>query len=635
MRATSTLAALTVIATTSALFAGCGGGGSGGGGASTVAGATSATPTATTSATAAGSSSSGVAAIPSQPVGPLHRKALDFEAVMQAQHVPYGLVQDVKLDASGQVVARSGPSRCLWTGLYAATEAARFRATGDPAARAAMEKALWTLHDLAQVTGVRGAFARAFDEPRFQQGPPGAGRYAQFNYDPGKPSRDQYTGWFYGVGMAWESIQDPALRTALQDDARAVTDGLMAGGLILKATWNGVPDTVLMDLNPTGLSLDNVTPQTWATVDDFPLNLLVQHIPYDPNLVTALQQAGPHFPPVRAGEAVRAMLMFTVTEHITGDPRYRSAKLDLAYGPKDLQGAIRDYLCIGDDLFLGRNQAVVKDALVRVFRYIGVAVQLWLQTRGAWGIVAPLAPAIAQGLGNFLGNLAVDIVDALHDPNNQTKIQRVVLGLRLLSVVFNVAGMGNTGQSIDRFINQYLPNLNHAGLVELAKVIRSYLMTNLTLMPLACLSHLESDPRLKALYQDGFERHWVDVSTERNCMINAMHAGYGHRTTTNDVPDLIDELGRYPTDLRLRQIDHRGQPGVRPSVWPDRFGQATMAGSPDVFRIDERAPDIFPWRGNPRKLVEGSNDPSTHVAPLGYLAPYWMARDRGLIGPAD
>lgn len=194
--------------------------------------------------------------------GPLLQKAIAFQSLMAKQHLPNGLAQDVTLDASGQVVARSGPSRCLWTGFYAASQAMRFQTTGEPDALQAMETSLWALHNLQEITGTPGVICRGFDEPRFQQGIQGSGRFSQFNYDRGSPSRDQYAGWFYGVGMCWNEIRDPALKAALETDVRAVCDSLMANNLVMKAPWDGQVRK-FFNLNPDGINVDGVTAQSW------------------------------------------------------------------------------------------------------------------------------------------------------------------------------------------------------------------------------------------------------------------------------------------------------------------------------------------------------------------------------------
>ena len=590
------------------------------------------------SAAAAATSPTGSATTANGPVGPLHAKALQFEATMQAQHVPFGLVQDVNFDAQGNVAGRGGPSRCLWTGVYAAAQAQRLRATGDPVALANMEKALWALHDLHEVTGVPGVIARGYDEPRFEsRGIQGAGAYSQYNYDHGKPSRDQYAGWFYGVGFCWDDIQDPALRLALAEDARNACDILMANDLEFKSVWNGQPQT-FFNLNPNAFGLHNVTPQQWATVDDFPINLIAQSVPYDPALVDALRRAESAMPPIRAGEALRAVLIFSVAAHITGDPVYQSYRDDMLFGARDFAGAIQDYVTIQDDLLQGNNLVVAERTLRKLFDAIGILVQAYLQAQGQSSVLVAFSPLIVQTLGGWLSQVAVDGIEALHDPNNQAKITRFLNDLRTLGNLFNIAGLGSLGQGVHTFLNTYGPHINHQGLVEFSNTIRSYLSTNLTLMPAVCVLHIERDPQVVSIFERVLEKYWVYLGRDLNAMVNVMQAGYGDPAQgANALPDLVNTLTVFPVDLTQRGVDNSNLPGLTVSIWPDRFGRVgNYATNPWAFEIDQRKPDIFSWRSNPRAIVDGSGrNPNYHVAPLSYLAPYWMARERGLIGPAD
>ena len=118
-------------------------------------------------------------------------------------------------------------------------------------------------------------------------------------------SRDQYTGWFYGVALSWDLIQDAQLRDALREDVRAIANNLMKNDLALTAAFAG-PAKVHFNLNPDVLIDEPITAQSWAQMDDFPLNLIAKSTPYSPALAAQIQTI--KFPAMRGGEALRAMI---------------------------------------------------------------------------------------------------------------------------------------------------------------------------------------------------------------------------------------------------------------------------------------------------------------------------------------
>ena len=614
-------------ASLSFIAAGCGGGGGGGNG-SAAAAISSGSPSATTSA---GTTSSGPIA-----VGPLTRKALEFEKTMKAQHLGLGQVQDVVVDASGTVRRTGGaPSRQLWTGFYAASQAMRYRSTQDPDALAQLQSSLQTLHDLHEVTGYRGAIARGYDLDTIEtRGYPAGGRFAGYNYNQGTPSRDQYAGWFYGIGHGFKHVQDPALRQALIDDVRAVCDILQAGDLQMSAPWGPTGQVEdFFNLKPDYFYQNQINAQTWATVDDFPINLITKSIPYDPQLAAAIQTA--QIPPIRSGEAMKALFFFTVAEHVTGDPKYGAFKQQLLF-QRDFLNTIDRYLTMTDDMFHGRNLQVAEDALKQLFQAVGSIVQAYLVAQGQSAFVTQLLlPITTAGVSGWLSDLVVDVIAWIHDPNNQGKLQRWVQRLQFGTAVLSLVGQQKLAGQINTFVTQYGQNLGHQGLIDLAKTIRSHLGVNLNLMPLTLMIELETDPQVKATYRTWIDRNWEFLKEDHNPMVNLLHHGYG-TPGVDDLAHSLETLRRFPTDLSMREVDNSNYPGLVRSTWPDRFGRTGQhALQPAFFEIDERAPDIFPWRGHPRQIKSGSPNPDVKVAPLGYLMPYWFARDLGLIGVGD
>ncbi|MBL4848351.1 MAG: hypothetical protein JKY65_22760 [Planctomycetes bacterium] len=618
------------------LVTGCGGGGSGGGGGApaTAAGVSSGTPGSTTGGVTSSSTIT--------QVGPLYRKAIDFEKVMQAQHLPLGQVQDVIVDpATGAVTHNGGsPSRLLWTGFYSASQAMRYRATQNPDALANMEAGLRTLRDLYDVNGSHGAISRGYDIPSIEtNGFPASGRFAGFNYNKGTPSRDQYAGWFYGIGHGFDHIQDPALKQELSAQVTAVCEVLMQNDLQMSAMWGTGQVEPFFNLRPDYFYQNRINAQTWAKVDDFPINLITKSVPYDPALAAAIASAS--IPPVRAGEALKAIFFFTVAEHVTKDPRFGDYKRQLLW-QRGYADVLEKYLTFQDDLFNGRNLKVAEDALKQVFQTLGTIVQAYLVAKGTNSLVTQLLiPITTAGVSGWLSDLIVDVIAWIHDPSNQAKLNTWVQRLQFGTTILALVGQQNLANKINGFMTTYGRNLNHQGLIDLANTIRSHLGVNLNLMPLSLMIRLETDPRALDLYKRSIERYAEDLKQDHNPIVNLIHLAHGTIPRATDLPQTLETLRRFPTDMRMRQVDNSNYPGLVVSTWPDRFGRVgDHAIYPLYFEIDERGPDIFPWRGHPRQIKTGHpaaapGSPSSVVAPLGYLSPYWLARDMGVIDASD
>jgi hypothetical protein len=324
--------------------------------------------------------------------------------------------------------------------------------------------------------------------------------------------------------------------------------------------------------------------------------------------------------------------MFTVTEHVTKDPKYGNYKRDMLYGNRQFSKVIVDYGNFIDDLLQGRNKVVIRQAIEQLFAELGNVIGTYLQAKNKNPILVALVPAIAQGIGHWFSGLATRFISYIHDPQNQSKLQGFIKDAGLAILVLRIAGLNKLADSADKFINDYGKNINHQGLVDAADSIRSYLTTNLFYFPMVALTSLEQDPATVDIYKGCIERNWQDINDEHNPVVNLVHAGYGFGAGPNDVPDSLSALTLFPTDLGQKKFDHTNDPGVVLSRWPDRFGRVGhVAIKPHFFPINERGIDIFPWRSHPRTLISGANNPNTRIAPLGYLSAYWIGRDRGLI----
>src|SRR5262245_37202549 len=191
-------------------------------------------------------------------------RASEFDALLisqniQALHMPHGTVIDPMFTSPySNEIARytRGGDSALWTGHYLAAEAFRYRVTGSPEALANVWKALRGIRSLVDVTGTN-LLARClvpvnwetdFDKRGIVTEEAGHGIYTatlegQPYYWVGNTSRDQYSGVFFGLGVAYDMIQDTNIGTFVRDLVSRLLD------FLLQNNWavimpNGVVSTV-------------------------------------------------------------------------------------------------------------------------------------------------------------------------------------------------------------------------------------------------------------------------------------------------------------------------------------------------------------------------------------------------------
>jgi hypothetical protein len=176
--------------------------------------------------------------------------ALSIDAVLQGRHVPYGTVLNPIFAAPGSAQI-AGYTRCgdsaIWTGHYLAAEAYRYRVTRSAEALANARGALAGIAMLVDVTGTNllarcavpadSPYAKGIaseeDHNGVHTGVSGGRTWTWI----GHTSRDQYTGVFFGMGVAYDLIEDAATRAQIA----AVTTRLLTQ--LIDWNWNVVmPD---------------------------------------------------------------------------------------------------------------------------------------------------------------------------------------------------------------------------------------------------------------------------------------------------------------------------------------------------------------------------------------------------------
>lgn len=152
--------------------------------------------------------------------------ALAISANIQARHMPFGTVVDpiFASSSSDQIV---GYTRCgdsaIWTGHYLAAEAFRYKVTGSADALANVTKAIAGMKTLVDVTGT-DLLARCAipNNSPYLAGIESeeAGNGVHTNSSKGlvwigNTSRDQYSGVMFGLGVAYDMVSDPTLKSSI------------------------------------------------------------------------------------------------------------------------------------------------------------------------------------------------------------------------------------------------------------------------------------------------------------------------------------------------------------------------------------------------------------------------------------
>ena len=163
--------------------------------------------------------------------------ALSILANIQARHLPYGAVLDpIFTLTDSDIVAdytRCGDS-ALWTGHYLAAEAFRYGATQAPDALDHVRAAVSALKGLTDVTGtnllarcmvpINSPYAASISNQEA-----GNGVYTNSSAGwiwVGNTSRDEYSGAMFGLAVAYDMVNDSAIRSTISDLVTRLIDFL-------------------------------------------------------------------------------------------------------------------------------------------------------------------------------------------------------------------------------------------------------------------------------------------------------------------------------------------------------------------------------------------------------------------------
>ncbi len=165
--------------------------------------------------------------------------AVAISANIQARHMPFGTILDpiFASPASNDIV---GYTRCgdsaLWTGHYLAGESFRYKVTLDPNALTNIRAALAGLKSLVDVTGtdllarclvpMSSPFAAGITREEAANGIHNSGQ----NFWIGHTSRDEYSGAFLGLSVAYDFVNQSDVRASAQSLATRMLNFLLAHG---------------------------------------------------------------------------------------------------------------------------------------------------------------------------------------------------------------------------------------------------------------------------------------------------------------------------------------------------------------------------------------------------------------------
>jgi hypothetical protein len=172
-------------------------------------------------------------------------KAEDYDQFHLDWHQPYygsTVGQIIFTDENRTEVANYSDygDSSIWTGTYLVSQSMRYHVTGDPVAKANAIRAATSLDRHLHVTGRTGFIARyvapqddhIYGGDAWCDGQDSCHHYEDGPYAgdwwAGDTSRDQYTGWFFGMATAFDLVDDEDMRAMIASNVAEVLDELLA-----------------------------------------------------------------------------------------------------------------------------------------------------------------------------------------------------------------------------------------------------------------------------------------------------------------------------------------------------------------------------------------------------------------------
>lgn len=181
-----------------------------------------------------------IAATAGIPVMAEESDALAISANIQQRHMPNGTIIDpiFASPASQQIVSYTrGGDSATWTGHYLAAESFRYKVTGSPDALANVWTALKGIHALRAVTRTNvlarclvptdWQFASSITHEEAGHGIFNGTVDGKSYQWVGETSRDQYIGVFFGLGVAYDMVDDAGVHAYIKTETTALLKFLL------------------------------------------------------------------------------------------------------------------------------------------------------------------------------------------------------------------------------------------------------------------------------------------------------------------------------------------------------------------------------------------------------------------------
>jgi hypothetical protein len=226
----------------------------------------------------------------------LEEKARTFEERVRARHLRHGLVASCRLERPGDLRSfktHSSDNDGLWTAMYVAAEAFRYAVTGSEEALRYARESYRAIERLQTISGIPGFPARSFVENGESTG--GGGEWhptadGQWLWK-ADTSSDEIDGHFFVAGIYYDLVADEVEKESIRKNVRAIMDHIIDHGYYL-------------------VDVDG-KPSTWGVWAPEKLN------------------GDRKWWRERGLNSLEVLSYLAVTEHITGDPKYRAAAREL------------------------------------------------------------------------------------------------------------------------------------------------------------------------------------------------------------------------------------------------------------------------------------------------------------------
>ncbi len=509
----------------------------------------------------------------------LSNKTKLFESMMKDQFLDRGYV--VLRMPDGRIGDEADAA--IWTGIYAASQAMRYKMTLQPQALKRLEDSLWALHRLREASPLPGTLVR-YVSPE------------------GKPfeqsaSKDTYTGFFYGVARGLPFVKDSALRAALYQDIQILADHFLDQGLAFQSPY-GRP----VDLSPY--------PSKYfvaEAVQEIRQNAVLRR-----DIAKALKYLRWYFW-MHGQKPTKGFLRFT---QVLKNPDAYNVEEELLpflnsmwSALKKIQynihaGALRgprqgltDTPYIKLDLLLLRALHQLQDATdgksIRSFEEFKVLPSQSIHSLHFIKVAAEAFPKPNRYDTFYRANLY-----------EGKALLRTAMQWEMIDEDVMTAILGETEASTAR------SSSSHLGYLALHNLIL-----------------LEADPLVRFKYQKLFEAKYAPMKIDGNAMLDAMQAAVG--LSTQQLGLAWWSLGRYPVDRRGKgEAFWRANKEELVAV----FGGVVNRKARDPLPPDLRPRDAFIWQRSARSIYGDAQD--WLYPPLDYLFAYWLARSAASLDAA-